>query len=134
MHLWQLGFEFMTYLEKLRDPRWQRLSAIVKERAEWKCQRCGATDKNLQAHHRLYEAGKEPWEYEPFQLECLCSDCHKLVTQLMRKLKWAACDMTNKSMLKLVRYALSAKHERLEILKVRWQEICKEDGLPIADN
>lgn len=117
----------MTYLEKLRDPRWQRLSAIVKERAEWKCERCGATDKNLQAHHKLYRKGIEPWEYEPWEFECLCFDCHEKVTKLMNKLKWIICDLKTSEMKRLFSMLLKDdKWERVELNKTRLAEIQKE--------
>lgn len=66
----------MTYIEKLRDPRWQRLRLEVFQAANFTCEKCGATDKTLHAHHRAYLKCREPWEYLPSQLACLCCDCH----------------------------------------------------------
>ncbi len=91
----------MTYLEKLRDPRWQRLSALVKERAGWKCQRCGDDSSNLQAHHKAYERRLEPWQYEPHKLECLCAKCHKRVTSLMDLIRSEVANLSTAAMEKL---------------------------------
>ena len=57
-----------TYAEKLRDPRWQRMRLKVFERDDWTCTSCGDSKTTLHVHHKLYEPGKEPWEYP---LECL---------------------------------------------------------------
>lgn len=73
-----------AYAKKLLDPRWQRLAALVKERAGWKCQRCGADDKNLHAHHHCYLKDLEPWEYPAYELECLCWECHKKIEHRLR--------------------------------------------------
>ncbi len=35
------------YLEKLKDPRWQKKRLAVMERAGWKCQCCSETKKTL---------------------------------------------------------------------------------------
>jgi len=65
-----------TYLELLRDPKWQRKRLEILQRDDWTCQNCRATDKNLQVHHRRYFAGKKPWEYEGEHLVTLCEDYH----------------------------------------------------------
>lgn len=66
------------YGEKLKDPRWQRVRLRVFERADWKCEHCGATDRELQVHHFAY-LGKEPWETPDWLLRSLCRDCHEAV-------------------------------------------------------
>ena len=64
-----------SYVEKLRDPRWQRKRLEVMQAADFKCQDCGTADKTLNVHHSAYEAGREPWEYT-VGLRCVCEDCH----------------------------------------------------------
>ena len=66
-----------SYLEKLRDPRWQRKRLEVMQRDEWSCVRCGRSDATLAVHHRYYENGKDPWDYEDDCYETLCSKCHE---------------------------------------------------------
>lgn len=66
-----------TYLDKLKDPRWQKKRLACLDKAEFTCRGCGATDKPLHVHHRQYLKGREPWEYEDAQLEVLCETCHK---------------------------------------------------------
>lgn len=86
---WYLGFypiegynfEPVTgpYSDKLVDDRWLRKAAAVKERADHKCQDCGATAP-LEAHHCYYAPmrhGFEPWEYPLNSLRALCRPCHK---------------------------------------------------------
>jgi hypothetical protein len=66
----------MTYYEKLKDPRWQKLRLEVFERNKWTCFDCGAKDRQLHAHHAYYEKGLEPWDYDANMIMCLCDKCH----------------------------------------------------------
>lgn len=68
-----------SYSAKLRDPRWKRKSALVKDRAGHRCQDCGAQAR-LEAHHCYYTSmsqGYEPWEYPLSAFRALCSSCHQ---------------------------------------------------------
>ena len=67
-----------SYYEKLRDPRWQRKRLEVLERDGWACQLCDENTKTLNVHHRLYEKGRDPWDYPVETLVTLCEDCHEL--------------------------------------------------------
>lgn len=69
------GLFYMTYSEKLKDPRWQKKRLEVLERAGWVCEDCGTDTKQLEVHHPHYIKGREPWEYDR-SLMCLCSACH----------------------------------------------------------
>lgn len=67
----------MSYSDKLKDPRWQKLRLQVLERDEWRCQLC-FDDKNMLAvHHRYYERGREPWDYPLTAFATLCQACHE---------------------------------------------------------
>jgi hypothetical protein len=66
----------MTYLEKLRDPRWQKKRLEIMSRDNFSCQICEDTKSTLNVHHRMYFPGKEPWEYEDWCLVTLCENCH----------------------------------------------------------
>jgi hypothetical protein len=65
-----------TYAEKLRDPRWQRRRLEIMERDCYECTNCGERTKELHVHHRLYQYGLDPWDYEDDLLTTLCTDCH----------------------------------------------------------
>ena len=65
-----------TYSEKLGDPRWQKVRLKVFERDGWACTSCGDTATTLHVHHKLYESGKDPWEYPLDNLMTLCEPCH----------------------------------------------------------
>lgn len=65
------------YIEKLRDPRWQKMRLEILSRDEWKCQICGDNESTLNVHHRWYERGSEPWEAKPEALVTLCESCHQ---------------------------------------------------------
>ena len=65
------------YIEKLKDPRWQRVRLKVFEREDFSCQCCGSTEETLHVHHLIYSKG-EPWDAPMETLECLCKSCHEL--------------------------------------------------------
>lgn len=65
-----------SYLEKLKDPRWQRKRLESLDLADWTCECCGDKSSTLHVHHKQYLKGREPWEYENDQLEVLCETCH----------------------------------------------------------
>lgn len=68
------------YMERLRDPRWQKLRLEVLEAAGWRCTWCGAGEaerRNLQIHHGFYGKNLAPWEYPRASLYVLCEPCHE---------------------------------------------------------
>lgn len=67
-----------AYWEKLKDPRWQKKRLEVLQRADFKYENCGTSDKTLHVHHGYYARGVEPWDYEDETLWCLCEECHEL--------------------------------------------------------
>lgn len=73
----------MSYVEKLRDPRWQKRRLKVMEAADWKCQCCGDAASPLEIHHLRY--GGEPWSVPDEWLECLCETCHGIRTDAERQ-------------------------------------------------
>lgn len=81
--VWRQGFFYndMTpkeiYAERLKDPRWQRKRLEILSRDQFRCRKCGATDKTLHVHHLRYHAWFNPWDEDNGFLMTLCSDCHK---------------------------------------------------------
>lgn len=67
----------MTYSEKLRDPRWQKMRLQIMERDGFACRVCSATTKPLNVHHLAYFPHADPWDYPPKMLITLCDDDHK---------------------------------------------------------
>ena len=67
----------MNYLEKLKDPRWQKKRLGILERDKWMCRACCDKEKTLHVHHIFYIPGMEPWEIPDGLLITFCSDCHK---------------------------------------------------------
>lgn len=89
----------MTYVEKLRDPRWQKKRLEVLERDQWCCQTCFESTKTLHVHHLHYISGAEPWDYPNYYFQTLCEDCHESIT--IERKKYEA-DVTKHLRLKLV--------------------------------
>jgi hypothetical protein len=69
--------ENITYLEKLKDPRWQKKRLEIFERDHWACVECGEKKDTLNVHHIFYFYGKEPWDIPNGFLITLCESCHK---------------------------------------------------------
>lgn len=65
----------MTYAEKLKDPRWQKLRLFIMNRDNFSCQHCFDTDSTLHVHHSMYHG--EPWDAPPETLITLCENCHR---------------------------------------------------------
>ncbi len=74
----------MTYSQKLRDPRWQKLRLEIMSRDGFKCVICGTDKKTLQVHHILY-LRREPWDYPEHLYQTLCEDCHEARQKLTDK-------------------------------------------------
>lgn len=89
--------EYKSYREKLLDPRWQKKRLEIMQRADFKCEDCGAADKTLHVHHGYYEYGYEPWDYDNSSLHCLCEDCHETAQTTIRDIHWeiARCHPAN---------------------------------------
>lgn len=65
------------YLEKLKDPRWQKKRLQILERDEWCCRVCFDSERTLHVHHRYYKRGADPWDYPDSALVTLCEGCHE---------------------------------------------------------
>ena len=65
------------YLEKYKDPRWQKLRLEVLNRDEWCCLICFDDKSTLHVHHMKYIRGNDPWDYPIGSLVTLCDTCHK---------------------------------------------------------
>lgn len=69
------------YLELLKDPRWIKKRNAILTRDKNTCQFCGCQHRYLHVHHKKYEKGKMPWEYDDDELIAICSECHGFVTE-----------------------------------------------------
>lgn len=78
-----------TYAELLRDPRWQRRRLEIFQRDGWVCTGCADTANELHVHHKRYERGRKPWEYDDEDLVTLRKDCHRDQTEIDDQLKIA---------------------------------------------
>jgi len=75
--VWGRLFVYMTYSEKLRDPRWQRKRLEIMNRDCFRCQRCHTDTTTLNVHHRAYLKNRDPWDYQDHMLTTLCETCHE---------------------------------------------------------
>ena len=73
-----------SYLQKLKDPRWQKKRLEVLHNANFTCQLCYDNNETLQVHHLSYLNGKEPWDYNLNNFKCLCATCHEAISVI----KW----------------------------------------------
>lgn len=75
----------MTYSEKLKDPRWQKMRLEILERDSFSCMHCERTDKELHVHHIKYSGN--PWDSNPDDLITLCKDCHSDIERYKKSIK-----------------------------------------------
>ncbi len=66
-----------AYLQKLRDPRWQRKRLEVMQRDRFACRMCGDSQSTLNVHHVFYTRGADPWDYPDTALVTTCESCHE---------------------------------------------------------
>jgi hypothetical protein len=66
------------YHQKLKDPRWQKKRLEVLNRDDFKCQKCGDVETELNVHHIKYSTN-EPWDEPASNLITLCKDCHSII-------------------------------------------------------
>lgn len=78
----------MSYVDLLRDPRWQRKRLEVLERSNFTCDDCGSEERTLHVHHGHYFRGLKPWEYDLDELICLCDKCHHRHTKIRDEANW----------------------------------------------
>ncbi len=69
---------YISYSEKLLDPRWQKKRLEVFQRENFTCQFCGEKEKTLHVHHLCYSETRNPWDVDDYALMCLCTDCHSI--------------------------------------------------------
>ena len=67
----------IDYLEKLKDPRWQKKRLEILQRDNWTCKNCLAKERTLHVHHIFYFPKVEPWDIHPGFLITLCEECHE---------------------------------------------------------
>ena len=81
-----------TYLEKLKDPRWQRKRLEIMQRDEFSCNFCGDDSATLNVHHCYYGKNRNPWDYSNDHLITLCEACHKHVEEqkedILKAMNW----------------------------------------------
>jgi 5-methylcytosine-specific restriction endonuclease McrA len=82
-----IGIVMITYYEKLKDPKWQKIRLKIFNRDKWKCVICENEDQTLHVHHTYYKKNSEPWDYDLDTLKTLCSQCHKFQHETIPNVK-----------------------------------------------
>lgn len=80
-HIKRKDRELTPYQQKLLDPRWQKKRLEILQRDDWACQECYGMDSTLHVHHKYYEQGKDPWDYQDDAFITLCASCHETETE-----------------------------------------------------
>jgi hypothetical protein len=92
------------FFAKYKNPRWQKKRLEVMNASGYECESCGDKDSTLNVHHKYYVNGRDPWEYDLNELECLCASCHAQAHEAERNLKvainqWKLCGFFDPSVL-----------------------------------
>lgn len=67
----------MNYLEKLKDPRWQKKRLEIMQRDNFQCTICDDDKITLNVHHNFYKG--EPWDVNNKDLITTCVYCHEFL-------------------------------------------------------
>ena len=81
----QLTQSQKSYRDKFKDPKWQRKRLLIMERDDFQCQICFDKASPLNVHHRYYEFGKDPWDYQDEALVTLCEYCHEAESEMIKQ-------------------------------------------------
>lgn len=87
-----------SYLEHLKDPRWQKKRLEIMQRDQFRCRECGDGTSELNVHHKIYIENKKPWEYPDLLLVTLCNPCHKKIHSMMSNINSALGLMTSRQL------------------------------------
>lgn len=98
----------LTYVDKLKDPRWIEVAARIRQRDNCTCQHCETKDRILDVHHIYYQRGLEPWEYPDEALMTLCRICHGSTEDLKKMVGILAANKSIKDRLWAVVHAHEA--------------------------
>ena len=72
--------------QKFRKQLLKQWKVRVKERANWRCEYCGAGPKGLQGHHVIsYKTKDSPLKYNVMNGVALCSKCHRFGNESAHK-------------------------------------------------
>lgn len=94
-----------SYSEKLKHPLWQKKRLEVLELYGFSCAYCGSEDKTLHVHHKIYEKGRDPWDYPSSSLVSLCVDCHESRHSLVNEINSIIGSMDPGEIKRLLGYA-----------------------------
>lgn len=125
-----IGMPALSYSEKLKDPRWQKKRLEILQRADFKCEDCGASDKTLHVHHGYYERGHDPWEYNEASLHCLCEECHESAQEALRDIHWEVAQVHPANLVHIL-WAIANRKEELAQVAV---ESAVNSGMELSLN
>lgn len=74
----------MTYVQKLKDPRWQKKRLEVLSRDNFTCQHCGKSELPICVHHLALVRDSEIWDLSTDYFVSLCENCHLLEQDYVR--------------------------------------------------
>jgi len=77
------------------------------ERDGFSCRICGAEERTLNVHHKIYYKGRHPWEYHDDELVTLCEECHARESAMMRELREALARLEFGMLSRVLDYTLS---------------------------
>ncbi len=67
------------------------------ERDEFTCKMCLDNSTTLHVHHKYYQYGNDPWDYEDNCFITLCSNCHELEEMQIKEYSKLLIDTLKKS-------------------------------------
>ena len=75
------------FSRQYKHPNWQKKRLEALQEAEFTCQNCFDNESQLHVHHKRYVKGRAIWEYQTWELEVLCEECHEYAHQTKDQLQ-----------------------------------------------
>lgn len=123
----------MTYVEKLKDPRWQKKRLEIMQRDEFKCTMCGSENETLHVHHGYYEFKKDPWDYKNETLWTLCASCHQSIEDVKRDIHFEIAKVEPMFLHAVMGYILKFKEDERAAMD-QWIENIKSTSKEEVSN
>ncbi len=67
------------------------------QRDEFTCKMCNDNSTTLHIHHKYYQYGNDPWDYDDSCFITLCADCHELEEMQIKEYSKLLIDTLKKS-------------------------------------
>jgi len=107
-HVSQLLRNPQSYAEQLQTNEWKAFGRKVRSEKQNACQVCRRSNVETQVHHVFYDPSRKLWEYESWEVQLLCRECHQGMTEQLKAFRKAVFGKLNPRTFQILNGVLSA--------------------------